>query len=240
MFLKSTIALFITVLFLTDGNAQKYGRVKGSGNVIDKTRTVNSFEKIAVSGSFDVLLVKGKSEKLDIKIEDNLLEYLITEVKDGQLKIKWKKGANISTRKGVEITVYFNSLNAINLSGSGEIESEEVIKANSFEMAVSGSGDIDISIESDVVIASVSGSGDLDLEGKVNSFEAKVSGSGDISAYGLISENANLKVSGSGGITITVNKVLKAVVVGSGDIEYKGNPEKEDIKVSGSGNVSLH
>lgn len=227
-------------LFVTSCNAQKYGRVKGSGNVINASRTVSSFEKVSVSGSFDVYLVKGKEGKIDIKIEDNLLDYLVTEVDDGKLKIKWKKGTSINTRKGVVLTVYFEDINAIGLSGSGDIVAKDIIKSDNFKVAVSGSGDIEFEIEANTLGASVSGSGDLDLKGKVNEFTAAVAGSGDISAYNLSSDKADLKVSGSGSMTLTVNKELKAKVAGSGDIRYKGSPRIEDIKVSGSGNVSSY
>jgi len=238
--IKSIVSLFIMTLFVTSCNAQKYGRVKGSGNVINASRTVSSFEKVSVSGSFDVYLVKGKEGKIDIKIEDNLLDYLVTEVDDGKLKIKWKKGTSINTRKGVVLTVYFEDINAISLSGSGDIVAKDIIKSDNFKVAVSGPGDIEFEIEANTLGASVSGSGDLDLKGKVNEFTAAVAGSGDISAYNLSSNKADLKVSGSGSMTLTVNKELKAKVAGPGDIRYKGSPRIEDIKVSGSGNVSSY
>jgi len=240
LLIKSIASLFVMTLFLTSCNAQKYGRIKGSGDIINATRTVGSFEKVGVSGSFDVFLVKGKEGKIDIKIEDNLLDYLITEVSDGKLKIKWKKGTSISTRKGVVLTVYFENIDAIGLSGSGDIVAKDLIKADDFKVAVSGSGDIDMNIEANTLSASVSGSGDLDLKGRVNHFSASVAGSGDISAYDLLSDKADLKVSGSGGMTLTVNKELVARVAGSGDIKYKGNPKIEDVKVSGSGNIGTY
>lgn len=237
---KSIASLFVMTLFLTSCNAQKYGRIKGSGDIITATRTVGSFDKVGVSGSFDVYLVKGKEGKIDIKIEDNLLDYLVTEVNDGKLKIKWKKGTSISTRKGVVLTVYFKDINAVGLSGSGDIVAKDLIKTDHFKVAVSGSGDIDLEVVANTLEASVSGSGDLDLKGKVKEFSAAVAGSGDISAYDLSSEKADLKVSGSGGMTLTVTKELKAKVAGSGDIRYKGNPRIEDVKVSGSGNVGTY
>lgn len=238
--LKSVASLFVTILFLTACNAQKYGKIKGSGKVINETRNVGSFEKIGVSGSFDVYLVKGNEGKIDIKVEDNLLAYLVTEVKDGKLKIKWKKGTSINTRKPVVVTVHFNNISGVALSGSGDIIGKDLIKADHFDVAVSGSGDIDLEVESNTMKAAISGSGDIDLKGKVNEFNAAVVGSGDISANGLNSEKANLKISGSGGMTLTVNKELVARISGSGDVKYKGNPKVEDVKVSGSGNVSSY
>ena len=238
--LKSIATLFVSILFLTSCNAQKYGRIKGSGNIINETRNVGSFEKVAVSGSFDVFLVKGNEGKLDIKIEDNLLAYLVTEVDNGKLKIKWKKGTSINTRKAVIITVYFKDIEAVSLSGSGDIIGKDLIKSNNFEIAVAGSGDIKLNVETNEMDAAISGSGDIDLEGSSENFTAAIAGSGDIDAVNLKTDKATLRISGSGGITITVINELIAKISGSGDIKYKGNPKIEDIKVSGSGDVRTY
>jgi len=236
--LKSKIILVVSILFIAGCTAQNRRRVKGNGNIIHKTKNVGSFEKIGVSGEFDIYLVKGKEGHLDIKIEENLLPYLVTEVDNGQLKIKWKNGTSISTRKGIVITVQFESINSVVLTGSGDIVSKDLIKADHFKATISGSGDLDLEVESNSLRAAVSGSGDIVLKGSTKSFEAAVAGSGDISAFHLKSDNAEIKVSGSGDVELTVQKELKARVSGSGDISYKGNPKIQDIKVSGSGDVS--
>ncbi len=238
--LKSIIGLFVMLLFFTNCTAQKYGRIKGNGKILTKTRNVENFDKIGVSGSFDVSLVKGNEGKIDIKIEENLLPYLETYVDGDKLKIKWKKGTSISTNKGVHLTVYFNDINAVGLAGSGDITSKELIKSDNFDVAVSGSGDIDLRLEVDNLKTAIAGSGDIELEGKTKFFKAGISGSGDIEADDLVCNKAELKISGSGGITLTVKDELYARISGSGDIDYKGNPKIEDIKVSGSGEVSSH
>ncbi len=240
LILKSKLIIVVSLLFITSANAQKYGRVKGNGNIIHKTRNVGSFEKVDVSGAFDIYLVNGKEGHLDIKIEENLLPYLVTEVDGGNLKIKWKKGSSISTRKGVVITVQFNAINAVALTGSGDIVAKDKIKADHFKAAVSGSGDIELEVFANSIKAAVSGSGDIDLKGSAKFFEAVVAGSGDISALNLKTEKAEVKVSGSGDVEIMVQNELKARVSGSGDVTYKGNPKIQDIKVSGSGNVSSY
>ena len=240
VFLKSIAALFVTILFLTSCNAQKYGRIKGSGNIINEIRNVGSFDKVAVSGSFDVFLVEGNEGKLDIKIEDNLLAYLVTEVDNGKLKIKWKKGTSINTRKAVIITVYYKGIEAVSLSGSGDIIGKDLLKSNNFKVTVAGSGDIKLNVKTNEIDAAISGSGDIDLEGSSESFTAAIAGSGDIDAVNLKTDKAALRISGSGGITITVINELNAKISGSGDIKYKGNPKIEDIKVSGSGDVRTY
>jgi len=234
---KTITLLFLFTFSLGNVYAQ---RVKGNGKLINKTRNVGSFDGVGVSGSFDVILVAGNEGKLDISVEENLAPYLITEVNNGNLKIRWKKGTNIRTSKSTKIKVHFKEINSLAMSGSGDISSEDVIRGKSLDMAVAGSGDIKLDIEVQKAESAVSGSGDIELSGKATEFEAAVSGSGDIEAYDLKTEKAELKVAGSGSIEISVEKELVARVSGSGDIKYKGQPRIEDIKVSGSGNVSTY
>jgi len=239
-FLKLGLSTVIALVFLTNCDAQKNERVKGDGNVINETREVGNFDKMGVSGSFDINLIKGKEGKIEIKIEKNLLPYLITDVENGKLKIKWKKGTNINTNRGVQLIVYFESLNGVAISGSSNIVSKDVIKSDNFEVAVSGSGDISLNLDTNKTEARVSGSGDLDFRGSSDEFSASVSGSGDIAAVELQTNSADVKISGSGGMTISVSDNLYARVSGSGGIKYRGNPKIEDIKVSGSGKISSY
>lgn len=237
LFLKSAAILFMTTLFIGNGYAQK---VKGNGKLIEKTRNVNSFSGVGVSGSFDVFLVEGNEGKIEVSVEENLEQYLVTEVKNGKLNIRWKKGTNIRTSRSTELTVHFKKLNSVAMSGSGDIVSKDKINTDRLDIAVAGSGDIKLEFSAETVEAAVSGSGDIELAGSATEFEAAVSGSGDIKAYDLETEKAELKVSGSGSVRCSVEKELVARVSGSGTIKYKGSPRMEDIKVSGSGNISSY
>ena len=65
-----------------------------------------------------------------------------------------------------------------------------------------------------------------------------ISGSGDFSGFDLNADNTEVSISGSGNVEVVSNSSIKAYVSGSGDVDYKGNPDKEDTKVSGSGRIS--
>jgi len=239
--MKKSILRFVTLLFIfslaVNVNAQ---RVKGSGNTVNKTRNVGNFQEIAVSGSFDVFLVSGNEGRLDISIEDNLEPYLETEVSNGTLKIKWKKGKSIRTTSKTTITVHFKEISGLSMSGSGDIVGKDKISGKSLGIAVSGSGDINIEMDVENLKSAVSGSGDLKFSGKASDFNAVVSGSGDVDAYDLLAQKAELNVSGSGFIGANVQQEIVARISGSGDIKYKGNPRVEDTKVSGSGSIKMY
>ncbi len=239
--MRKLSTLLIALVFVSAANAQWFGndRIKGNGNITSEKRKTATYDKVAVSGFFDVELVSGSEGNLTIKGESNLIKYIITEVKDDVLKIKVKKGYNLRTsfNKIILITVPFKNISGVSLSGSGDVITKDVINADHFSTALSGSGDVNLEISANSTKARVSGSGDVRISGKSGSFECAVSGSGDIHAFNLKTKHADAKVSGSGNIRVNCTESIKGRVSGSGDIEFKGNPDKEDTKVAGSGDI---
>ncbi|MEB8330397.1 DUF2807 domain-containing protein [Flavobacteriaceae bacterium KMM 6897] len=239
--MKKILILGVSMLCMTFTNAQWGKKIKGNGNIITKNRTTASYDAISISGFFDVELIDGKEGGLTLKGEENLLNHIVTEVKDGKLVIKVEKGINLSPstwKQGIFITVPVESVDAVTLSGSGDIVGKKTIETDNFKTDISGSGNISLSVTANSVKATISGSGDITLSGKTSDFDVRVSGSGDIKAYGLTAVNVSANVSGSAGIEVTATEMIQARVSGSGDITYRGNPKKIDSKSSGSGDIS--
>lgn len=239
--MKKLLSLSLVLLFSASCSSQWGKRVKGNGNVTTIERSVGEYDAIGLAGWFDVDLVAGKEGEIKLEGESNLLEHIKTEVKNGKLSIKVEEGYHLKPSTwddGIRITVPIESVNLIALSGSGDIVGKTSIKTDDFKTAMSGSGDITLDVEASSIGASMSGSGDITLTGSTKYFEATISGSGDIKAYGLQADTVDATVSGSADIKVTANKMLKARVSGSGDISYRGNPDKVDTKASGSGDIS--
>jgi len=241
--MKKILTLTLTLFTIGLTNAQWGKKIKGNGNVVTIERSTGEYDAIAVSGWFDVILVEGKEGRISIEGEENLLEHIKTEVKEGKLVIKVKKGYNLqpsSWKKdgGIYVTVPIESVDAVSLSGSGDILGKKTISATNFSTRMSGSGDITLDVESKTVKASMSGSGDINLSGTTELFDVQISGSGDVKAYDLIADTVDASISGSADIRVTAKEMLKARVSGSGDIHYRGDPKKIDSKTSGSGDVT--
>ncbi len=239
---KQTLLLVVAIMFATSSHAQfwKGKKVKGNGNITTENRTTGDYDGIKCAGSMDYILVSGAEGQIKLEGESNLLEYVITEVKNGNLIVKTEKGVNLSPswNKTIKITIPFKDISSVSLAGSGDLWNEDKITASNLDVSLAGSGDVILNVDATFVEGSLAGSGDLTIKGSTNDLRAKLAGSGDIHGFGLQANNTKVSLAGSGDIEIVSNKSLKARVSGSGDIEYKGNPDKEDTKVSGSGSIS--
>ena len=244
--MKKSIQLLVFSAFLVSfiANAQwssdDKNKVKGNGNIVTQTRNTGDYDAIKVGGSFDVNLVAGKEGKIIIKGEENLLSNIKIEVEDNALKIYVEKGISIRPSSGhkIEITVPFEKISALSLSGSGDIQTKDKIKSDTFSAKMAGSGNFKLDVDSNTFDLSLSGSGDVILKGSADKFTTKLAGSGNVNASDLKSKNVEANVSGSGNSIVNCEGSLTARVAGSGNIKYFGNPEKRDVKVSGSGNIT--
>ncbi|GGE29872.1 head GIN domain-containing protein [Psychroflexus planctonicus] len=212
--------------------------MEGNKQVIEETRTLSGYTEIEISGNFEVELVQGIAGKINIMAESNMLEHIVTEVQKGSLRIEVAKKMNLKPNEQIKITVPFEELEEIVMSGSGNLHSKKPIEARKFEVKKSGSGNMYLSIDASRSLAiTKSGSGNIEVDGKTKKLSLISSGSGDFKNEKFVADQVDIKLSGSGQIYLTCKDELSEKVSGSGNVKYKGNPSKKDIKTSGSGKV---
>lgn len=235
---KITIAIVSIFFVNTTINAQLFQKkIKGNGDITTITRTVSDYHKIGIAGDFDVKLVKGKEGTITIKADENLLEFIKTEVKNGNLSIKVKKGYQIRPKKQIEITIPYNEINGVSLAGSGNIFSIDEIKSNELKLSLAGSGNMDLKILAKNSDTNIAGSGNIKLKGIASEIRCSIAGSGNLNGYNLKTNKATIKIAGSGNVKIEVTNEVHANIAGSGNVIYTGNPEIVKSKSAGSGSV---
>jgi hypothetical protein len=197
-------------------------------------RALSNFTKIRTGGSWDVILKKGNRPEVKLEAKNLDLDRVITEVDNGTLNIHLEKG----NYRNVDLTVYvtFVELEQIHSGGSGNFKTLSDLVAEDLEINLSGSGDASFkSIEADELHLTMSGSGNVEVkEGGVGKIQLEQSGSGNCKAIGLETEEAEISKSGSGNVALTINQALSVRSSGSGIVEYQGNPEMNDINITGS------
>ena len=236
--MKLLTSIIAFLIISTSVNAQFFNKkIKGNGDIKTETRSVSDYDKIAAAGSFDIELYKGTEGKLTVKADENLMEVIITEVKNGKLKIYIKKGYNIRTKRAIVVTIPFEDIDAIALAGSGDVTSRDLIDSEDLKLSLAGSGTMKLNVSANNLSSSIAGSGTLTLNGDANEFKCSVSGSGDINSFDLKAKSVKVSVAGSGNVKVHAINEIKATTAGSGDIYYSGNPTIEKVKSVGSGSI---
>jgi hypothetical protein len=205
-------------------------------------REVPSFSEISLRISGKIHLEQGNRQSVRVEAKSSALEEIITEVKGRTLIIRFKSSHMFwrSFNPGrVDIYITVPEIDALSVSGSGDIVADSKIKSRILDLAVSGSGDISLkNLDAGRVKAAVSGSGDIliDSGGTADELNIVVSGSGNIKAENFEVKNVDAKISGSGSCMVNAVDYLKARIAGSGNVLYKGNPQI-DSSVAGSGRI---
>lgn len=236
--MKTFISILTLLIIGTSLNAQIFTKkIKGNGTVITENRTISDYDKISVAGSFDVELVKGKEGNITIKADENLMKYIVTEVENGHLKIRPKKGYHIKSTKTIEVIVSFEKIEAISLAGSGNLHSTDVLNSSDLNLSLAGSGGLDLPISTKNLISKIAGSGNIKLSGNSEVLNCEIAGSGNLNGSDLKANVSHVKIAGSGNVKVHAVSEIHAKIVGSGDVIYTGNPAIEKLKSIGSGSI---
>lgn len=233
-----TIKLFIlgaiALLFFTTACID-YFTIRGNGIAATGGRITQNFNKVKSSGAFDVHIINGDEQEVVIIAEENLLQYIETFASNNQLSIDIKGMHNIKNRLPMEVYITTPNLESIKQSGSGIITTN-YFTPDHLDISISGSGLISTAVDAIEIEALISGSGKLELSGVAKVAQFTISGSGKIDAYNLTLRDCEAKISGSGNISVNVERYLNASISGSGNLYYFGTPDIE-THISGSGKV---
>jgi Putative auto-transporter adhesin, head GIN domain len=234
----SILTLSVVLFFTSSACTQNWNNgtgIKGEGPKVTKTLDLASFDGLKLAISADVMIRQGSPQSVKIEAQQNIIDNLKKEVKDGVWKIGFDK--NVKDCESIKIWVTVPTVEELAVSGSGSIIGEgKFSNLNDLSLAISGSGDIKFDADSKNLSVAISGSGNMELAGSTGESTLAISGSGDIAAFGLSSRSCNVRISGSGDSSVNVSESLEVAIAGSGDVYYKGRPSVRS-KVSGSGEV---
>jgi hypothetical protein len=117
----------------------------------------------------------------------------------------------------------------VSQNGSGSIDAT-TLQSGGGNLSLNGSGRIVAGrMQGERVTANLNGSGQLRVTGAVRNLAARSNGSGHLDLADLVSEQADLSSTGSGGMTANVRQSLVAQNGGSGGIRVYGNPSQRTV-----------
>ena len=207
---------------------------RGRGDIVTETLDVTDFDRIRLEIPARVHLTQADFYEVIVEGKRNVIDEIELDVHGSEWDIEYDRC--VREIGSLDIYITMPDVQGLIVEGSGQIVSDNTLTSSQLDLLVRGSGMIDVGMDVQYLDARISGSGDLYLEGSTHRNNVRISGSGDLLAFDLITDEADLHLSGSGDAQVTVETYLKVRISGSGDVYYKGDPEL-DISTSGSGDV---
>jgi len=201
-------------------------------------RSVKGFNKIEVSGAFNVILTQGTTEKLVIKADDDILPMIITEVKGGTLIIRLENNTIINNKGELIAELTFINLEGIDISGAVKLNGTNAMKFSKLVIEGSGATEISLDMSATQLDCDLSGASKITLKGNAPLFDADLSGASDMDAENFRTRNCTLDCSGASKASVFATEVLKVDGSGATHVSYTGNPASVETDMSGAS--SLH
>lgn len=210
----------------------------GSGKRVTETREVSGFDEVVLAGSGELYIEQGDEETLTVEADDNIIDYVKSEVNGDTLELGFKDNVSISLSKPVVFRLTVRDITSVTLAGSGKVESG-ALETDKLTVNLPGSGEMTFDqVDTTRLHVTIAGSGDVTiLDGAADSEEINMLGSGNFEAGAFQVKEASATIAGSGNITVRASDTLTAKILGSGNIRYYGDPAAINMDTAGSGNI---
>lgn len=227
------IALFV-LAFGLQSCVITNGKV-GNGHVILENRPVSAeFNAIKSSAGIDVYITQGNENEIVVETDENLQEYIATEISGNTLKIYPEK--SIRRSKALKVHVTFIDIERLSASSASSINTTSEIRSQNLDLSTSSGASASLEVLSENLEAKASSGSEITLSGKAQSFLVQSTSGATIRARDLQTIRCSATASSGSEIRVHVKEELEASASSGADIRYFGEAGTS-IKQSSGGSV---
>ena len=227
------VLLFLMIVGLT---------TTGAFSQKKETRSVSGFTGINASSVFNITVAKGGTESLTIEADNEVMQYVRSEVKNGVLNLYLDNKNKVKNIKTLKASIVMKNLDKVTLSGACKFTANDLFTPDKFKGDCSGASSMDVNLNTGQMNLESSGACKINL--KVNSTgnaEFNVSGTSKIQGD-LKAVNTKLNSSGVCSVDLTGSATdLKIDASGVSKIYAENFVVKTaTVKSSGSGKITVN
>lgn len=213
-------------------------------DMIREQRKVSGFSAVKASGIANVYLKNGDQEKVEVEVNDKEFnDRLKVEVVNNVLVIRMENTDKWENRnKDIKLKVYvtYKNLNSLQGSGATNFYADDEIKADEFELKISGANNSKLNLQTRKLDVESHGAANVSLSGSADELLIEASGASNIKAYDLKAGEVKAKSSGVSNIYVYAENTLEVKADGLSNINYKGSAKLVNKEVSKMANVHKH
>lgn len=234
---RITIALVLALLLSSCGFDINFGDFgtgeNGNGVVVEENREITeTFTVVSASEGIDVYVTQGTDFDIAVKADENIMDLIGTDIKNGKLKIHAIENIGRAT-KNVYVTL--PTVTGLYASSGSHLTAENSIKSDKLDIDASSGALLEANVEVTGMEIDASSGANITLSGTAQEVYVDGSSGANIKAKDLMTSQCNADASSGANVSIHVSDNLTADASSGGNIVYKGNPSVQKNKsVSGS------
>ncbi len=234
------IALFITLTLAScNANLNLGDGIDGSGNVVTEKRNITTpFNKISASTGVEVIVDQSETTEVEVEVDDNLMEHIVTKVENGTLIIKID--GNINTMESAIVRVSTKTIEGLESSSGASIRSKSTLKGANLMVKTSSGATINTDLEYEKVSSESTSGSEIKLSGKALALDTKSSSGSEIDAKDLAANEITAQSTSGSNTTVNPIVLLNAKASSGSSIDYIKEPKKVIKEETSGGSVSLN
>lgn len=196
----------------------RFAEIKGNGKREMQKRQVAPFTSISTDGAFTIEVTCQKELSLEIEGDENVLEFITTEVDNNILRLDNNK--SYSTSEPIRVKISVPNLEGLAVNGAGHIDVKG-LNNEKFEIDSNGAPTIVASGTTKMVDIAANGAGKVDTQ-NLHATRAVVDARGVAKVDLDVSDQLDVEISGPSSVTYKGNPAVNKNIQGPGKLTRRG------------------
>ncbi len=210
---------------------------KGNGTVVEENREITAdFTEVHASEGLEVYVTQAADFRISVEADENIIDLIGTEIKNGKLKIHAIENIGRATKK---VFVSLPEVTGLLSSSGAHLTAQNKITASTLIIDASSGAHLNAETNADKLEIDASSGANIDISGRAMEVYVDGSSGANIRAKNLMTTECRAEASSGANININVSKSLTADASSGGNISYSGDAELTKKK-SVSGNVNKY
>lgn len=215
------------------GCSSKATSTRGSDRITTKTIQAQPFAKLDIKSPFVVRVSFGSTEKIEVRVNENLAGRLVARVSGETLTLGLSEGTAV-THATLEADVTVTALSEIRALGAAHIQLTNDLRSPDLLISLSGASQLAGRIATDRGRVDLSGASVARLDGAASSLTVAAAGASALEGATFTVGSLTIELSTASVAALTVTDTISARLSDASTLRYHGSPRFLQRAVSGA------
>ena len=230
------LILTVTMVVAAVVMCQAKSPIKGNGAEKKDARTIAEYTAISVADGIALNFSREQLSGVVVTADENVCEYVVTEVVGGELIVRFKTGETVKPKKDVVVTVPNNgSVTALTIGANCKFSMKEEVVVEGMKLKLMGGAQVEMKLDArQTVQIEMIGNAKCELVGKAAEMKLVMEGGSKFNGYNFKTKNAACELAGGSDAKIQCNdRIDVADLTGNSTLYFKGDCEIGKVSLKG-------